>query len=43
MVVLVHGNHEKLPNVTTVHHFSRGFDYSNLVNSFSGSKYLPKI
>ena len=26
-----------------VHHFSSGFDYSNRVNSFHGSKYLPKI
>ena len=43
MVVLVHENHDKCPNVTAVDHFSRGFDYSNLVNSFRGSKYLPKI
>ena len=38
MVVLVHENHDKWPNVTAVQHFSRGFDYSNLVNSFRGSK-----
>ena len=43
MVVLVHENHDKWPNVTGVHHFSSGFDYSNLVNSFCGSKYLPEI
>ena len=29
--------------MTEVHHFSRGFDHSNLVNSFRGSKYLPTI
>ena len=39
MVVLIHENHDKLPNVTAVRHFSRGFDYSDLV----GSKYLPKM
>ena len=33
MIVLVHENHDKWPNATAVHHFSRGFDYSNLVNS----------
>ena len=43
MVVLVHENHDKLPNVTAVHHLRRGFDHSNLVNSFCGSKYLPYI
>ena len=43
MVVLVHENHDKRPNVKAVHHFSRGFKYSNLVNSFRGSNYLPKI
>ena len=43
MIVLVHENHDKLPNVTAVHHFSRGFDSSNLVKSLRGSKYLPKI
>ena len=43
MVVLVHENHDELPNVTEAHHFNRGFDYSNLVNSFRDSKYLPKL
>ena len=43
MLILVHENLDKLTNVTAVRHFSRGFDYSNLVNSFRGSKYLPKI
>ena len=30
MIDLVHENHDQWPNVTAVHHFSRGFDYSNL-------------
>ena len=42
MIVLVHGNHDKWPNVTPVQHFSSGFDHANLVSSFQGSKYLPK-
>ena len=43
MIVLVHGNHDKWPNVTPVQHFSSGFDHAHLVSSFRGSKYLPKV
>ena len=43
MIVLCHENHEELPNDTPVHHFCIGFDHSNFVNSFRGSKYLPKL
>ena len=43
MIVLVHENHDKLPNVPPVQHFCSGFDHTNLVNSFLGSKYLLKI
>ena len=31
------------PNVTSVQHFCSGFDQANLVSSFRGSKYFPKI
>ena len=34
MIVLVHENHDKWPNVTPVQHFAV---------VFRGSKYLPKI
>ena len=30
MIVLVHGNHDEWPNVTSVEHFSSGFDDANL-------------
>ena len=43
MMVLVHENHEKCPNVTPVQHFCSGFDHANLVSSFRGFKYLPKL
>ena len=43
MIVLVHENHDKWPNVTPVQHFCSGFDHANLVSSFHGSKFLPKI
>ena len=43
MIILAHENHDKWPNVTPDHHFcSRGFDHSNHVNIFRGSKYLLK-
>ena len=42
MIVLVHENHDKWPNVTPVQDFCRGFDHANLVSSFLGSNYLPK-
>ena len=43
MIVLVHENYDKWPNVTPVQHFYSGFDQSNLVSSIHDSKYLPKI
>ena len=43
MIVLVHENHDEWPNVTPVQHFCSGFDHANLVSSFHGSKFLPKI
>ena len=43
MIVLVHENHDKWPNVTPVQHFCNGFDHANLVSSLSGSKYSTKI
>ena len=43
MVVLVHENHDKWPNVTAVHHFNKGFDYSNLVSSFCGPNIYQKF
>ena len=43
MIVLVHENYDRWPNVTPVQHVCSGFDYANLVNSFHGFKYLPKI
>ena len=43
MIVLVHEKHDKWPNDTPVQHFLSGFDHANLVSSFRGSKYLPKI
>ena len=43
MIVLVHENHDKWPNVTPVQHFCSGFDHANLVSSFHGSKFLTKI
>ena len=43
MIVLVHENHDKWPNVTPGKHFCCGFDHANLVSSFRVSKYLPKI
>ena len=42
MIILAHENHDKWPNVTPDHHFCRGFDHSNHVNIFRGSKYLLK-
>ena len=43
MIVLVHDNQDKWTNVTQVQHFCRGFDHANLVSSFRGLKYFPKI
>ena len=43
MIILVHGNHDKWPNVTPVQHFCSGFDHANLVSPFHGYKYLPKF
>ena len=45
MIILVHENHDtsKWPNTTPVQHCCSGFDHANLVSSFLGSKYLPKI
>ena len=34
MIVLVHENHDKWPNVTAVQHFCIGFDPANLVSFF---------
>ena len=35
--------HDKWPNDTPVQHFCSGFDHANLVSSFRGSKFFPKI
>ena len=43
MIALVHENHDKWPNITSVQHFCSGFDHANLESSFRVSKYLPKI
>ena len=43
MIVLAHENHNKWPNIAELHHFSRGFDHSNLAKYIRGFKYLPKI
>ena len=43
MIVLVHDNQDKWTNVTQVQYFCRGFDHANLVSSFRGLKYFPKI
>ena len=43
MIVLVHENHDKWPNVTPVQHVCSGVDQAKLVSSFCGSKCLPKI
>ena len=37
MIILVHENHDKWPNVTAVRHLFSGFDHANLVCSFHGS------
>ena len=42
MIVLVHENNDKWPNVTPVQHFCSGFDHAKLARSFRGSKYLPQ-
>ena len=42
MIVLVHENHDKWPNVSPVQHFCSGFDHTNLV-FFPWFKFLPKI
>ena len=42
-VVLVNEYHDKWLNVTPVQHFCIAFDHANLVSSFRGSKYLPKL
>ena len=43
LIVLVHENHDKCPNVTPVQHFRSAFDHANFVSSFRGSKSLPKL
>ena len=43
VIVLGHENYDKLPNVIPAQYFCSGFDHANLVNSFRGTKYLPKI
>ena len=43
MIALVHENHDKWPNVTSVQHFSSGFDHANLESSFRGSKNFTKM
>ena len=43
MIVLVHENHDKRPNIIPVLHYCSGFGHANLLSFLSGSKYLPKI
>ena len=43
MIVLVHENHDKLPNFTPVQHFCSGFEQADLTRTFRGSNFLPKI
>ena len=43
MIVLVHENPDKSPNVTPFQHFRSGFDHKNHASSFHNSKILPKI
>ena len=43
MIVLVHENHDKWPNVSQVQHFCSGCDYANLVSFFRGSNFYQKI
>ena len=43
MIVLVHENHDKMAKCCTTPTLCSGFDHANLVISFCGSKYLPKI
>ena len=44
MIGLVHENHDKWTNVKPVQHFAGVFNTQIWqVNSFGGSKYLPKI
>ena len=43
MIVLVHDNHDKWPNIIPVQHYCSGFGHANLLCFFRCSKYLPKI
>ena len=43
MIVLVHENHDKLPNDTPVQHVCSGFDHANLVIFFYVVPYNKKI
>ena len=43
MIVLVHVNYDKWPNVSPVQHFCSGFDHANLVSFFRGSNFYKKL
>ena len=43
MIVLVHKNHDKWPNVSPVQHFCSGFDHADLLSFFSGSNFYQKL
>ena len=43
MIVLVHKNHDKWPNVSPVQHFCSGFDHADLVIFSSGSNFYQKL
>ena len=43
MIVLIHENHDKWPNVSPVPHFCSGFDQANLISFFRGSNFCQKL
>ena len=43
MILLVHEDHHKWPNVSPVQHFCCGFDHANLVSFFRGSNFYQKL
>ena len=43
MIVLVHENHDKLPNDTPVQHVCSGFDHANLVSFFTWFHIIKKL
>ena len=43
MIVLVHKNHEKWPNVSPIQHICSGFDHANLVSFIRGSNVYQNL